>query len=275
MIDFTKASAQLRRRNASETRFQWFGRLAIAASLLFLVVMVGSIAWQAKSTVLRAEVALTVDLGPDNIDPADIEGASYGKLYKKSLRAMFPDVKKRKDKKALYGLVSVDAGFEIRNAVLADPSLLGETRTIWVSSSGDLALYAKGQVDRSLPEDERRLSDKELAWIDQLDEQGQIRQVLNWAFFTTGDSREPELAGILSALTGSALTLLVCFVVSFPIAVLSAIYLEEFAPKNRLSSLIEVNINNLAAVPSIVFGLLGLAVFLNTFQLPIWFLALA
>ena len=112
------------------------------------------------------------------------------------------------------------------------------------------------------------MSSRQLTWIDQLENQGRIRKQFNWTFFTSGDSREPELAGILGAVSGSFFTLLVTLALSFPIGVASAIYLEEFAPRNRWTDLIEVNINNLAAVPSIVFGLLGLAVFLNVLQLP-------
>jgi len=137
-----------------------------------------------------------------------------------------------------------------------------------VQASDDVDLFLKGSVDRTVSEDNRRISDMEISWIDSLSEAGGTRSYFNTKFFTNGDSREPELAGILSALMGSILTLLVCFIVSFPVAILAAIYLEEFAPKNKLSAFIEVNINNLAAVPSIVFGLLGLAVLLNVFGLP-------
>jgi phosphate transport system permease protein len=123
-------------------------------------------------------------------------------------------------------------------------------------------------VTYATPEANRRVSDREVAWLERLRERGLVENVFNWAFFTSGDSREPELAGIRGALVGSALTLLVTLVLCLPIGVAAAIYLEEFAPKNRLTEIIEVNINNLAAVPSIVFGLLGLAMFLNFFGLP-------
>jgi phosphate transport system permease protein len=123
-------------------------------------------------------------------------------------------------------------------------------------------------VTYTTPETNRRVNDREVAWLERLRERGLVENVFNWAFFTSGDSREPELAGIRGALVGSALTLLVTLVLCLPIGVAAAIYLEEFAPKNRLTEVIEVNINNLAAVPSIVFGLLGLAMFLNFFGLP-------
>jgi phosphate transport system permease protein len=129
-------------------------------------------------------------------------------------------------------------------------------------------MLIKGHSDRTASEGERRMNDNQIAWIERLEKDNRIEKRFNRTFFTAGDSREPELAGIWGATVGSFLTLIITLVLSFPIGVASAIYLEEFAPKNRWTDLIEVNINNLAAVPSIVFGLLGLAVFLNFFGLP-------
>ena len=123
-------------------------------------------------------------------------------------------------------------------------------------------------IDRDLPRDQRRVSDEQVGWYDRLVEQGRISAPLNWGLIFNADSRFPELAGLWGALVGSFYALLICFLVSFPVGIAAAVYLEEFAPKNRFTDLIEVNINNLAAVPSIVFGLLGLAVFLNFFGMP-------
>ncbi|MBK1633996.1 phosphate ABC transporter, permease protein PstA, partial [Thiohalocapsa halophila] len=132
----------------------------------------------------------------------------------------------------------------------------------------DVDMLVKGQIDRTLPEAERRIKDRSIAWVDSLAESGQIEKKFNTIFFTHGASREPEMAGIAGALAGSFYTLTLTLVFSFPLAVGTALYLEEFAPKNRWTDFIEVNINNLAAVPSIVFGLLGLAVFINFFGVP-------
>ncbi|MEK6204612.1 MAG: phosphate ABC transporter permease PstA, partial [Amylibacter sp.] len=255
-------------RARAETRFKWFGRIAIGVSLTFLFVMVGSIILKGKGALVSSDVAITVGLGPDAVDPSDIQATRFDALMKKSLREMFPEVTSRKDKKKLYGLLSVDMGFELRDQILQNPKLLGQPQKLWFTASDDVDLFLKGSVNRTVSEDNRRISDMEISWIDSLSETGDTRSQFNTKFFTNGDSREPELAGILSALIGSILTLLVCFVVSFPVAILAAIYLEEFAPKNKLSAFIEVNINNLAAVPSIVFGLLGLAVLLSVFGLP-------
>jgi len=152
--------------------------------------------------------------------------------------------------------------------VLEHPDVIGETQALWVPADDDMDMLIKGHFDRNVPEGERRLKDKQLAWIDKLSAEDRIEKRFNKIFFTAGDSREPELAGIRGAVAGSFLILVVTLLLSFPIGVATAVYLEEFAPKNRWTDLIEVNINNLAAVPSIVFGLLGLAVFLNFFGLP-------
>ena len=153
--------------------------------------------------------------------------------------------------------------------VLQKPELIGQSLEVWVPADDDVDMFIKGHFDRNLPEDERRLKDNQLAWIDSMTAQESIKKKINTTFFTACDSeKNPELAGIRGAVIGSFYTLVITLLLSFPIGVAAAIYLEEFAPRNRWTDLIEVNINNLAAVPSIVFGLLGLAVFLNFFGLP-------
>jgi phosphate transport system permease protein len=168
----------------------------------------------------------------------------------------------------LYGIVSSGASFQLREMVLTHPDIIGQTLNVWVPADDDVDMLIKGHFDRQVPESERRINDRQLAWIDQLAAEGRIKKKFNTTFFTVGDSREPELAGIWGAVAGSFFTLVITLMLSFPIGVAAAVYLEEFAAKNRWTDLIEVNINNLAAVPSIVFGLLGLAVFLNFFGLP-------
>lgn len=269
MINFTQdAGFGLRARNRSEKRFQWAGRGAIAISLGFLVIMFFSIISNGLGALQQSQIAVTLDLSAEEVDPENIRDTSFNSLLKKSLRNAFPEVESRKDKKRLYGLLSTEAAFEIERQILQDPGLLGGERTLWVTASDDADLYISGQVDTDLPERQRRVSDAEIVLLDQMIANGAAREAFNSGFFTSGDSREPEIAGILSALMGSFLTLLVCFALSFPLGIGAAIYLEEFAPKNRISDLIEVNINNLAAVPSIVFGLLGLAIFLGYLGLP-------
>jgi phosphate transport system permease protein len=164
--------------------------------------------------------------------------------------------------------VSSGAAYDLRDLVTANPKLIGTVQEVWLPADDDVDMLLKGKIDRTAPEDNRRLNNKQLAWLDTLAAQGRLEQQFNSTFFTSGDSREPELAGILGGVRGTMLTLAITLLLSFPIGVAAAIYLEEFAPQNRWTDLIEVNINNLAAVPSIIFGLLGLAVFINFFGLP-------
>ena len=174
----------------------------------------------------------------------------------------------RGERRELYRLVSVAAGYMLRDLVAGDPSLIGSTVEIWVPASSNVDMLIKGNIDASIDESLRPISDAQVAWVESLKQSGRLESRFNSALFTNGDSREPELAGIKGALMGSFYMLIVTVALAFPIGVAAAIYLEEFAPKSRWSDLIEVNINNLAAVPSIVFGLLGLAVFINWMALP-------
>lgn len=269
-----KVRNSLGRRYAREKRFRLFGLVAIIASLSFLAILLITITARGlpafKQTFIQLEVNLdakTLGVG-ENPDEDALLKANYNGTIKKSLLAMFPDVKKRKDKKSLYKLVSEGGQYDLQQRVLEDPDLIGQSITVWLPVGDDTNGYLQGNVDTSLPEKKRRFKDNQVGWVDQLKTNGLIQQRFNRTFFERGDSREPERAGIKGSLFGSMLTLLVTLILSFPIAVATAIYLEEFAPKNRWTDIIEVNINNLAAVPSIVFGLLGLAIFINFFSLP-------
>jgi len=262
------------RRRAAERRFRLYGRIAIGLGLFFLVVLFASIVSNGYSAFWQTEMRLDVKLDAGQIDPqgsrdpATLRRADYGGLIKHTLREMFPEARSRRDRIALYGLVSNGAAFELRARVLADPSLIGQTVSLWVPADDDVDMLMKGRIERAGPEKDRRLTDNQLRWIDQLEAHGRLEKRFNVNFFTRGDSRDPELAGIWGAAVGSFYTLIVTLLLSFPLGVAAAVYLEEFAPRNRWTDLIEVNINNLAAVPSIVFGLLGLAVFINFFGLP-------
>jgi phosphate transport system permease protein len=180
----------------------------------------------------------------------------------------FPEVSGRRDLRALQGLVSTGARSALRARVLDDPGVIGQTLRLWVPAASNVDALEKGQIPRDPDAPGSRFSAMELGWIATLEERGMVERGFDWAFLSSGDSREAELAGVGGAIVGSLLTLLVTLGVAFPLGVAAAVYLEEFAPHNRWTDLIEVNINNLAAVPSIVFGLLGLAVFLNTMHLP-------
>ncbi len=271
-IDIVNAS--MRRRNAAEKRFQLYGKLAIAAAMLFLLFMFSNIVYKGHTAFVQTYVVLDVSFDADKMDIDDrrdrksLASANYAALIKVTLQDLFPEVTQRQDKRNLYKLISTGASYQMSDLVKNNPDLVGTKMRIWVPVDDEIDMLRKGYIDRNLPESDRRLSNQQIAWVDTLDEKGLLETRFNFNFFSNGDSRDAELAGILAALSGSFLTLLVTLALAFPIAIATAIYLEEFAPKNKWTDIIEVNINNLAAVPSIVFGLLGLALFINWFQFP-------
>jgi len=258
----------LRKRYRAERRFRLLGLSAVIASLLFLSIMFINIVGNGHTAFLQTFVKLNVYFDPEMLQGDTLARADYPGLVKKTLRTMFPDVQGRRDKRKLYKIVSSGASFQLRDMVLRNPDLIGKEMSVWVAADDDIDMLIKGHIRRDVPEDERRIDDQQLAWVDQLSADARIEKKFNWTFLQSGDSREPEMAGIAGAALGSFFTLVVTLLLSFPIGVAAAVYLEELAPKNRWTDLIEVNINNLAAVPSIVFGLLGLAIFLNFFGLP-------
>ncbi|MEA2084340.1 MAG: phosphate ABC transporter permease PstA [Thermodesulfobacteriota bacterium] len=258
----------LAKRYRKEKRFRAFGLAAIIASLCFLGLLFSSIIANGWSAFWQTRLLLDIHLDAQVLDVDDLTNADYGGLVKSAVRDLFPDVKGRRDKRRLYELVSTGATFDLRKMVLSDPSLIGKKVKLWVPAGDDVDMFAKGHISRDVPETDRRIKDKQIAWIDALTQAGRLERKFNTTFFTAGDSREPELAGIRGAIMGSLFTLLVTLLLSFPMGVATAVYLEEFAPKNKWTDLVEVNINNLAAVPSIIFGLLGLSVFLNFFNMP-------
>ncbi|RMD61554.1 MAG: phosphate ABC transporter permease PstA [Alphaproteobacteria bacterium] len=266
--------ARLARRHAAERRFRLCALAAVVIAAGMLLALIGTIAVQSYPAFFETRIGLDVDFDPDVIDPAgtrapaDLGDANYAVLVRRALEKVFPEVRTRRDRRALKRLLSADADLALRDMVLGNPALIGTTQRVWLLASDDVDSFVKGLIAREAPQETRRIDERMAAWIDALAAAGRIETRFNATFFTAADSREPEQAGILGAVVGSALTLIVTLALSFPLGVLAAIYLEEFAPRGRWADLIEVNINNLAAVPSIVFGLLGLAIFLNVFGLP-------
>ncbi|TCS38090.1 phosphate ABC transporter permease PstA [Reinekea marinisedimentorum] len=264
----------LKARYAKEKRFQVYGIMSICLGMAFLAMLLGTIFYGGASSFMTSEIKLTINYDPDVIgvtdltDEDELKWADWRGLLSTSLAERFPEVSGRSAVRQRNALVSSIAEYSLRDRLLANPEKLGTSEEIWIVADDEIDAVMKGQVDRTVPESERRITDLQLSLIDSLEAEGEIRQKFNTTFFTAGDSREPEQAGIRGAMIGSFYTLLVTLLLSFPIGVAAAIYLEEFAPQNRLTEVIEVNINNLAAVPSIVFGLLGLAVFINVFHLP-------
>ena len=269
-IDIMKRN--LKKRYAAERRFRLYGLASIIIALLFMVLLFTAIVGAGHTAFVQSEIMLPIELDTAEFpsSPDDEQGymsADYTGMIKQALRKQFPDASSRGDKRALYQLVSPGAEYTLRDHVLENRGLVGKTVEIWLPADDDVDMYIKGNFDAG-ENPTGRLSEKQAGWVTALRDQGMIDTEFNTTFFTAGDSREPELSGIRGALVGSFLTLLVTLALSFPIGVGAAIYLEEFAPNNRWTDLIEVNVNNLAAVPSIVFGLLGLAVFINFFGVP-------
>lgn len=267
-----KIQHSLKRRNRSEARFRWYGRLAVfiglaaVATLFFDIIGKGHGAF--KATYIKLEVhydQALIDI--DNLtDTEQMIAGNWQALPKVALREKFPNVSGRSDKRRLNNLLSSGAGFDLKDRLVANPLLLGRKESIWILADDDIDTYFKSWLAGDAYA--ARLSSKQVQWIEGLHQQGLIELQFNINLFTRGDSREPEQAGIRGAVMGSLLTLVLTLMLSFPIGVAAAIYLEEFAPKNKWTDFIEVNINNLAAVPSIIFGLLGLAIFINFFHVP-------
>ncbi len=242
------------KRKRSETRFRAYGVVSILCSLSFLVFLLTSVIATGVGAFISSEIELTLRLDKQS------HQTSPRSLIRDQLKIEFPDVTSRSERRELYRLVSVESEYILQRK-LVEQALSDTSLSVWLPMSDKFNQYRKGSSKVAM-------SEQELNWYHSLLEQERIRTTFNWRFFSLGDSRNPEVAGIAGAFMGSLFTLLTTMLLSFPIGVGAAIYLEEFAPKNTLTDIIEVNINNLAAVPSIVFGLLGLAIFLHVVELP-------
>ena len=252
----------LRKRKAQEQRFRRTGLAAIVLASLFLVSLIWNIVASGYSAFTQVQVRI-----PVTYEQGLIEKEAYRTIIQKSLTELFPNVENRSEKRALFGLISRNAPYILQKEVQNNPSLVGERHEVWLPVSSQISIFYKQELYRQ-GERGGSVSPTEAAWITALAQSKRMRLSFNAAFFTNGDSREAERAGILASTAGSLLTIIVCVLMAFPLGVATAIYLEEFAPKNWFTDFVEININNLAAVPSIIFGLLGLAVYLNMFGLP-------
>ncbi len=263
--------ARTARRYAAERRFEYMGLAAVMSAGAFLVILLWTIVGNAIPALTYNYVSLPINLEVDDLTQTNAIEYDFRKIVRAGLTEAVPNVSGRRETRKLRRIISSGAAIELRSEVASDPSLIGKKSDIWLPLSDTADLYLKNLMgDITRPESQRKISDSEIGWIDDLKGQGKIETRFNSIFFTHGASREPEMAGIWGAVVGSFLTLLVTLVLSVPIGVAAAIYLEEFAPKNRITDIIEININNLAAVPSIVFGLLGLSFFLAGVNLG-WF----
>ncbi|MEL6734259.1 MAG: phosphate ABC transporter permease PstA [Pseudomonadota bacterium] len=267
----------LKKRYAAERRFQVYGIIAIALGVFFLGALLFSVVTKGYTAFWQTSINLDVTFDEKVIDPSGKRAtdpnvlltANYSRLARNALaeklglenpnRPMLRDVN---------NMISAGARIQLRSMVLADPSVIGQTRNVWVLAKGDVDSINKGQVDLTVDESRRQVNDRQVGWMNQLSEAGAMQQRFNTGLFVNGASSRPEMAGMGVAIIGSLYMMLIVLALALPIGVAASIYLEEFAPKNRWTDLIEVNINNLAAVPSIVYGLLGLALFIAFAGLP-------
>ena len=262
-----------KKRYQAEKRFQLYGIIAILLALFFVGLLVFKVFSDGTSAFSRTMIKLEVTfdankLGITNVNDKDeVDNADYYTLIYEEFIKSYP-FSNREEEKQIIKLLSPDYEFEAKNYFLKNKDQLNKTVTLLLTASDDFDQLHKGNFPRDIPEDRRRLSNYQLKIYDQFLKDGKIEKIFNNYLFSKGDSRDPELAGFGGAILGSLFTILICLLISFPIALAAAVYLEEFAPKNKLTDLIEININNLAAVPSIVFGLLGLGILLNVFELP-------
>jgi len=274
-------SLSLKKRHRKEKRFKRIGLSAVLFGFLLVVILIGDITSKALPAFNQHWVKLDVsyqaswlnisensglELTHKTLTATQVNTANYRNVLRKSLYQMFPEVSGRKDKRKLAKLLSTNAEFTLKDNFIASPQLLDKKTQVWVRLDDDVDSYLKEGFPAGVAG--LRINQGQAQWIEKLASRNRIESRFNISFFTSGDSREPELAGIKGALMGTLLTMFVTLLLSFPLGVAGALYLEEFAPKNRLTDFIEININNLAAVPSIVFGLLGLAVIINLFGLP-------
>ena len=268
-----RVAASIGGRRQRERRFKSYGLIAIGIALAFLVVLFASIFSKGIPGFFQHYVTLEVTLDRAKLDPAgdlslqslydgDARGAIRAALYEAT------GASGRSGRKAAGKIISQGAEQRLRKAVIDDPSILGTTQSMVFAVDDDVDSFLRGFISRDTPEADRRINDKMIGYIDQLVADNRIEYAFSDYLIFGSASRNAEMAGIFGAFVGSMLTLSVCLVLAFPLGVATAVYLEEFAPKNRLTEIIEININNLAAVPSVVFGILGLAIFIGIFGMP-------
>lgn len=275
MNDTSFKNKHLKKRYRAEARFKAYGIVALGLGLVSLVILLTSVLHNGFTSFEATYIDLEIDFNHEDLGfetsyptTAELEEADFGSILFSALYGLFPQFEENSERKQIRNLVSTNAVLDLGKVLLENPQYIDRKIVVPFIANSWVDQLVKGNIDSDLPENSRGVSDLQLALIDQLQAKHIIKSRFNWNFIFSGDSRFPEIAGIGGALVGSFFTILVCFLTSFPVGLAAAVYLEQFAPKNRWTDLIEVNINNLAAVPSIIFGLLGLAIFLNYFNLP-------
>jgi phosphate transport system permease protein len=267
----------IKRRYAAERRFQAYGVAAISFGLIFLAILLTTVIRQGYTAFAQTAITLPIEfsekvLDPNNkraTDPSVLIAANYPVLIRDAMVKMLGvNAASRPETRDAAAMISKGAPIVLRDMVEADPSLIGKTVNVTLLADANVDSANKGQIDLTVDEKNRKVNDRQVGWMQQMKASGALHKQFNTGLFVNGNSSRPEAAGLGVALIGSLYLMLIVLVLALPIGVAASIYLEEFAPKNKLTDLIEVNINNLAAVPSIVYGLLGLAVFINFAGLP-------
>jgi phosphate transport system permease protein len=269
-----RVAATLKRRGRSERRFRYFGVGAITLALCFLVFLFAGILSKGIPGMFQHYVTLEVMLDKERMDPKG--DMSVGSLYSgdavslvgEALLRTLGDPEGRKDKRAARSILSSGSALRLTEFALKHPELIGQRVPVKLAVDDDIDSFMRGFISRDTPESDRRLSDRTIEFVDVLNQASLISYEFSDYLFLGSASRNAEIAGIKGALIGSIWTLGVCLLIAFPLGVATAVYLEEIAPKNRMTEIIEININNLAAVPSVVFGIMGLAIFIIAFGLP-------
>jgi phosphate transport system permease protein len=246
----------INKRKRSEKRFIFLGRISIGFSLFFLVALFAMIIYKSNGVFTSTKIGIEFDLNQET----DISTLDHRQIIKQNLRKIDPKINSIVDLNLLYQLVSKASNIDLKKSIEQNKNL-EKPHIYWVKASSKVDMFIKHN-------DASGLKENQILWIKKLQEQNKIETFFNWEFFQFGDSREPEIAGILSSFVGSLMIMLIFLICAFPIAIMCAFYLEEFAPKNRLTDIIEISINNLAAIPSIIYGLLGLTVYLQFMHFP-------
>lgn len=269
---------RLIKRQSSESIFKRLGLSSIIVSMVFLAFLLYTIfsaGWQSFLTTkillnINLEQSYTASKTEDSSKPFP-KNVNYRKLIKQSLKSEFPELSGRKNISHLYSIVSrksyLATKHQLEKDLAANKEIDLNNYKVWVSASSNIDMLMKGNIKKENITKNSKVSLLQVDLVEHLKEEGKIKKVFNIDFLTNGDSREPEVAGLYGSVIGSLFVILVCMLTALPLGVASAIYLEEFAPNNRFTTLIEISVNNLAAIPSIVYGLLGLALYIQFFGL--------
>lgn len=267
-------SQLLKKRNRREKRFRFYGFATILVVLTMLGLMLVSIGLRGASVFQKAFLHIEVEFNQNQIhfDPKNpkesLRKVNFRDLIYKSVKQSIHTKDYDLSRKEVQQLISPGAEIILLNQIAKSPEMIGGKYQVWILASDDTDYFIKHMETKNQPATQRRLNKDQMTLLENMYDNGSLKRKFNWLFFMNGDSRSPELAGIKAALVGSMYTIFVTLFLAFPLGIAAALYIEEFAPRNRFVSFIELNINNLASVPSIVFGLLGLVVFINVMHMP-------